>query len=309
MKIKIIHESSNEFQFSLEGKSSKIIVELGRHNKFILDAFEKEILLRLTKNYPILNSYIPIVVDQSIEGYGDALVALYASCFRTELLSGFETLSYHVVFAHAFPLALVPSILLKIADHLSEVVDNNQLLLLDSHKLILAETTGSNISVSDVVQKHDRLIKINKDLRIVYHTNIKSILLEWSIFCVSRFGEKPSEALLELFSKIYTEPSFIVKEFWLNQECIAYSLIYKDNQYGIFYDLLAPWKLECKSRRLGIFSGVHNLMEAHNLRLKYCMCYGDFPYKHEVLSGCPISKIPEIHYRDNMRNASACPFL
>ncbi|MFM7363347.1 MAG: hypothetical protein ACKO11_02340 [Cuspidothrix sp.] len=301
MKVKILDAINKEFQFSLEGKSAQIIIKSKRKDcQIILDAFENQILFRLTEIYPLSNNCIPIIIDQSIKSYGDALIALYLACFKTELISEFGNLVYHVVFAHALPISIVPSILLKIANLLSEVVDNKQLLLLDPGKLILVETVGSSISLSDITKKHSRLLEKNADLKVIYHTNIKSILLNWSDFCVTRFGEKPSETMLQLFSKIYIDNNFLVKEFWLHQECVAQSLIYKDTQYGIFYDLLAPWKLEYRSRRLGIFSGIHNLIEAYNLKLKYCMCYGDFPYKHEILSGLPHSKIPEINQRDIM---------
>jgi hypothetical protein len=292
MKIDILDAKTTEFQFSLEGKPSQVIIKFKSENtKIVLDALEYKLLFRLIQIYPISINSIAVIIDKSINGYGDALILLYVAHFKTKLLSGFEALNYHVVFAHAFPLSVVPSILLKVADLLSEVVDNKQLLLLDSQQLILVETTGSNVSLSEITKKHSRLIQINKDLKVTYHTNIKSVLSNWSDFCVNRFGEKPSETVLQLFSKIYTDSNFLVKEFWLNQECLAQSLIYKDVQYGILYDLLAPWKLESRSRRLGIFSGVHNLIEAYNLKLKYCMCYGDFPYKHEILSGLPNSRL------------------
>ncbi|MGH3623996.1 MAG: hypothetical protein ACRDQ5_19770 [Sciscionella sp.] len=49
------------------------------------------------------------------------------------------------------------------------------------------------------------------------------------------------------------------------------------------FDLMATWEPTAGRLRPGVFSAVHNLLSAQSVGARYSMCYGQFPYKDEIV--------------------------
>jgi hypothetical protein len=287
MELQVVSKSQSNVRFKIKTINSTIVVNDGSNNNKIIDGKTSEKLKTLVEWYPINRYQEKIYIDSTeIKTVEDGILLLYSTYFSEHIynLIGEEL---DVAFAHAFPISLFPHARANIIPRLEEIILLHQLVILPSKEFVLANTSAlknlKDLKAKQIYRHHKKLFKKNSDLVITSTRDLTTVFKDWNSFCVSRFGAGADKKLLDFFQSYYTVHDCLVKEFWWGEQCICRNLLLYDNDNRTIYDVLAPWNQLYKNRRLGIFSGVINLLEAIESEYKYSLCYGNFLYKMEIL--------------------------
>jgi hypothetical protein len=253
------------------------------------EAEAAEALARLTGQCGDLPATAPQVGPGSeIVTLADGALALWAAR-RWPCLVGPEGAPFHVVLSHAFPLAFVGGMFAHALRHLPVIVRGRQLSLLGARQLVFAETPAAGLEGAR--RRHARALRRNARLsrqsRPASSEALSALLRDWAEFTSWRFNSPLDAGRLEALGIIFACEGFTVNEFWDGARCVARSLTYVDVAQRALFDVMAPWQRDQARARLGIYTAVLNLLEAGQRGLRYCLCYGIFPYKDEVVRGLP----------------------
>jgi hypothetical protein len=290
LKIKLIQRVSPHTGWQLQGGKDAISLQpLGARKQSVMpiDGQVETMLAKLLTICQVCPADVLVVCSaDQVSSLADGVLALFAARHWRELL-GENGEPHDVVLVHAFPVAFLDAIFSHTRDHLQSIVQAAQLSLLARQQLTLVDTVG--VPRSEIERKHRRVILKNRRLLVRRTGSVSELLSDWRGFCDWRFGQKLESEHLDLLKELFCNPGFTVKEFWLSGQCVARSLIYVDLSQRVLFDVLAPWSRIHAHHRLGVYTAVNNLLEAHEHGLRYCLCYGQFAYKRAIIGDLPVS--------------------
>ncbi|EDN71330.1 hypothetical protein BGP_0801 [Beggiatoa sp. PS] len=292
MKIELVDKSTGKIRWQICTSESSIVLHNTKEKEWtqieLTAKVEVKNIVEHITSLCIPHSYVAVFAQNQnykIKTLAEGIVALFIARHFASIISMNNGVNYHVVLAHAFPLAFIKGIYEHTVQYLPQIVHGNQLLFLDQNQLILVDP--SHVPRENIESRHRRVVRINSKCEIRRTTPTTEIIKRWSSFCEWRFHDTLNTKHLNLLKTIFSALGFTVKEFWLSDQCMVQSLIYFDHEQRILFDVLAPWQPKHSANRPGIYSAVHNLLESHQLNARYCLCYGIYPYKQEIIRGLP----------------------
>jgi hypothetical protein len=212
-----------------------------------------------------------------------AVLAVFVASNWPRLRSGSTFLD--VVVAHAIPVAASAELRTQAYRMIDELVSAQQLLLLARSEAITVDPSKCSARIIEL--RHRRTLRRNSDLIAERGRDANALLARWSDHSDARFGYRLPPDVHNALSRFWSTRGVEVIEYRDASGYLGSSLIYIDGESRTLFDILAPWSVTGKLRRLGIFMGVQNLLRAQELGFRYSLCYGEFQYKLEIIAGLP----------------------
>lgn len=229
---------------------------------------------------PDSRNYIPQLAERPWPERHTQAILLFAISGRwPSILVADEEQSYHVTLAYALPLALDVSWREWAACYSDVLVHGRQVVAVPASNLVAVDPS------EDVPRRHRRLLRQHEDTTVREHADYSDFLAHWSTFTQRRYGNSPTSEEQTALGAILAMSRCTVREFTSSGDVIARSVVCVHDPSRTLFDLMATWEPRHASRRPGIYSAVHNLIDAANRKYRYSMCYGQFAYKDEILKG------------------------
>lgn len=184
---------------------------------------------------------------------------------------------YHLTLAYALPLALDTHWRLWSEKHMEELIDSTQLVAVPATDFVVVQPC------QDLARNHRRLLDIHAETTVTEHRNIEAYLGDWCRFSKSRYGYSVPENERSLLNHLLLMSGCCIRDVINGGEIIGRSVVCRHLPSRTMFDLMATWRAGAGRLRPGIFSGVYNVLDALDRRLRYSLCYGQFPYKDEIV--------------------------
>lgn len=215
----------------------------------------------------------------------DAALLLLTSGQWSELLDFDADTAYHVALSFAFPLWLSFQWRRWTLGSLDVVMAGGQLVAVPASDLVAVDPLG--VTEATLVHRHRRLLRRHRDTSVRSTPDLDAVLSWWEQFSEHRHGRRPTGAELTALTRIALMAGCEAKEYRTAGSAAAMSLVCRHKPTQTLFDLLAPWDTTRGGLRPGVYSAVDNLLEARRRSFRYCLCYGNFPYKDEVVGRLP----------------------
>jgi len=213
-------------------------------------------------------------------GRADAALLLAVSELWPSVLVCPDQTPYHPALAYAFPLALDPAWRDWTDRHADLLIGGGQFVLVPASDLVAVEPAG------DPERRHRRLLRLHEQTAVREHSDLPDFLSDWTDFVRWRYGTPPSASEREALRAILEMAGCTVRDFVRSGQVVARTVTCAHVRTRTLFDLLAVWDPRNAALRPGIFSAVHNLVDAASRGYRFSMCYGRFPYKDHVVAGC-----------------------
>lgn len=213
--------------------------------------------------------------------HSHAILLLAISELWPNLLISPDEIPHHVTLAYALPLALDKSWRDWAASYSDVLVGGRQMVVVPASDLVAVEPSG------DFAWHHRRLLRQHEKTSVREHTDYAGFLGHWVAFTKWRYGSSPSPAELSALGAILAMSKCTVREFTSSGEVIGRTVTCAHEPTRTLFDMMATWEPKHAGYRPGIFSAVHNLIDAATRGYRFSMCYGQFSYKDQILKGCP----------------------
>ncbi|MBI3687496.1 MAG: GNAT family N-acetyltransferase [Actinobacteria bacterium] len=224
---------------------------------------------------------IPVVPERPCpHSRGDALLLL-ALADRWPYLSQTDDVryyrQYHLTLAYALPVALDPRWRAWAAERADLLVRGRQLVAVPATDLVAV------VPNPDTDRRHRRLLRKHGETEVREHADHGDFLHHWSTFTTWRYGRSLPDHERDALRELMAMSGCVVREFTRSGEVIARSVVCLHERRRVSFDLMATWHPRHAALRPGIFSAVHNLTDALHRRMRFSLCYGQFPYKDEIV--------------------------
>ncbi|MEK3661917.1 hypothetical protein BSK49_10780 [Paenibacillus odorifer] len=294
MILQMICNISKTIKIQLESTGNHVLIKENTGQEIIITGTSQEILKSLLSKYQLIQDHRYVLIDKTeVISLTDGILCLYTTYFSRSIFDSLGN-SIDITFAHAFPLSLASQFRDSMMKILDEVIQLKQLVLIPSSELVLVDTKNCEKNLEILNKKYNKLLKKNDGLVVKLTRDLPHLFDDWKLFCNDRFDEDVDNILIDIFKKIYIEEEVTVKEFWLGDECMCRCLLYYDHKNKIVFDIIAPWNMKYKKNRPGIYSLLINIIEATSIEYKYCLCYGEFPYKQKILEYFPRIRLDDL---------------
>jgi hypothetical protein len=210
-----------------------------------------------------------------------ALLLLVAGQWQ-ELLDLAGDAAHHVTLSFALPLWLDTSWRRWVLENLDLVTAGRQLVVVPALELVAVDPLG--VSEKSVLHRHRRLLRRHA-LTSVHRASPQAALAWWEWFSERRHGRRPDADELAALARIASMAGCEAREYRTDGSAVATALICRHGPTRTMFDLLAPWDTTRAHLRPGVYSAVANLLAARREQLRYCLCYGSFPYKDDIVGG------------------------
>lgn len=185
--------------------------------------------------------------------------------------------AYHLTLSYALPLALDRAWRVWAEENADSLVATGQLVAVPTSDLV-AVAPDRNAAV-----RHRRLIRAHRDTTVGEHGDLDAFLGDWTRFSANRYGRTVPDDELTTLAAILSMSGCRVRDLIRVDTLIGRSVICWHQSSNATFDLMATWQAEAARLRPGIYSGVNNLLDAHDRRARYSLCYGQFPYKDDIV--------------------------
>lgn len=216
-----------------------------------------------------------------IRGIADGVLALALSAAWPEIGEARSNRRYQITLAYALPLWLDPTWREWTARNLRLVLGAGQMIAVPSSEFIAVDPAEQ--SAASLAHRQRRLLKRHVDTTVEREGAVGEVVDAWSAFCRSRFDIRITPLQRKAVDGIFGMSGCEVRQFVNAGRTIARSLVCLHASSRTLFDVLAPWDESHAYLRPGIYSAFVNLLEARDRDYRYCLCYGDFPYKRDVL--------------------------
>jgi hypothetical protein len=208
---------------------------------------------------------------------GDALLLLALSSRWPEFAA--DGSPHHLTLAYALPLALDIAWREWADHHSSDLVRGRQLVTVPAANLVAVEPAA------DLERRHRRLLRQHAVAGTAVHEcgDHAAFLSHWSAFSQRRYEGAPTRDEQEALGAVLTMSDCTVREFISHGEVIARSVVCRHDPSRTIFDLMATWEPQHAQYRPGIYSGVHNILDAARQGYRYSLCYGQFAYKDDII--------------------------
>ncbi|WP_165984057.1 hypothetical protein [Streptomyces sp. YIM 98790] len=184
---------------------------------------------------------------------------------------------HHLTLAYALPLALDAEWRRWAEQHASLLLRGGQLVPVPASDLVAVEPCGA------VAVRHRRLLRRHTATGVKEHQDYGDFLRHWSAFTHWRYGRPVPDHESAALLAILDASGAVVREFIHRGEVIGRSVVCLHEASRTVFDLMATWQPSHAPLRPGIYSAVHSLLDAADRGLRYSLCYGQFPYKDDIL--------------------------
>lgn len=215
----------------------------------------------------------------------DAALLLLVAGQWPELIDLDGDASYHVVLSFAFPLWLDIGWRRWTLDSLDVVVAGDQLVVVPASDLVAVDPLV--VAEAALMCRHSRLLRSHRNTSVRFMSEIGPVLTWWEEFSEQRHGRRPTSAESTALRRVALMAGCEAKEYRVAGSPAVMSLVCRHGPTRTLFDLLAPWDATWAALRPGVYSAVDNLLEAHRQEFRYCLCYGNFGYKDEVVGALP----------------------
>lgn len=228
------------------------------------------------------NSSIYSLEEPVCQSCADGILALCLNyCCPYVLYQGHL---YDLTFCHGFPLYELDFVQKKLIRHIELMMESRSLVYKLHTDLVSFHTDGQLEALDQFLVTNRRRIRNCKTLEVYCHGNVEHIFTKWETFYKVRFDRIYSPNEILAFSRAMEGEQYHVNDFIYNGKPVASNLIYTDEKHRIQYDLLAPWDLAYQKLGLGIYSIIYSVKQACLNNYDYSLCYGNYPYKLDLLS-------------------------
>lgn len=244
-------------------------------------------------NYALLMKYItPFTRDNSsicaleeplCRSCADAILALCLNACCPYIR--YKGRLYDLTFCHGFPLYELSSVRKKLIDNIELMVESGSLVYKLHTDLVSFNIAGKSEALEQFLIKNRRRIQKCENIKVYCHQNVEHIFIKWQMFYNNRFSRIYSQKEIQAFSQVMDGEQFHVNDYFYDGHPIASNLIYTDRVHRIQYDILAPWDQAYKKLGIGIYSIIYSVEQAFLNQYDYSLCYGNYPYKLDLL--CP----------------------
>ncbi|MGH2732792.1 MAG: hypothetical protein ACRDJG_07625 [Actinomycetota bacterium] len=206
-------------------------------------------------------------------------VLLLAAAALWPELTGPQGTHYHVTLSYALPLALDSGWRTWSEDHLAELIEAAQLVVLPAADFLVVQPSGQ------IQRRHARLLRRHAATMILEHDDTDAYLWHWAAFVAQWFGRSVSAHEQAVLGDMLAMSGCHVGDIVHGSSVIGRSVTCIHPASRVVFDLMTTWDPGAAHLRPGVFAGVHNLLDAFDRRLRYSLCYGRFLYKDEIVAG------------------------
>lgn len=183
----------------------------------------------------------------------------------------------HVTLAYALPLALDSAWRSWTEGHLELLVAGRQIVPVPAYELVAVNPVQAD------PRQHRRLLRSHSSTTVREHRDVDGFLDDWSRFSVWRHHRPVPAGERRALRAMLTLGGMAVRDFVHETGTVARALVCEHEQCRVLFDLMATWPPEHAKLRPGIYSGLWNLLDARRRGLRFSFCYGQFPYKDEIV--------------------------
>jgi hypothetical protein len=185
--------------------------------------------------------------------------------------------AYHLTLSYALPLALHRGWREWAELHAADLVVAEQLVAVSSANLVAVQPDPHAMS------RHRRLLRSHKETTVHEHDDLATYLDDWSHFNTVRYGRVvPANEYSALYG-VLSMSHCRVRDFAHAGTLIGRTIVCWHKPGNVLFDVMATWNPDAARLRPGIYSGVYNLLDAHGRGARYSLCYGQFPYKNDIV--------------------------
>lgn len=265
----------------------------GRQSKACAGTLD-EVTAMLGELAPPGTPLVPVVPARPRpERFFDALLLIALSArwpFLAETTDLCSFRQHHLTLAYALPLALDARWRAWAADHAELLIRGRQLVAVPASDLVAVAPDGQ------AGPRHRRLLRRHARTEVTQHGDHARFLDQWSAFTTWRYGRPlPAEERAALHA-LLAMSGCVVREFAHAGETIAHCVVCLHDARRVAFDLMAAWHPRHARLRPGIFSAVHNLTDATQRAWRFSLCYGQFPYKDEIVGTAPRLTLEDLLY-------------
>lgn len=241
---------------------------------------------------PRARGLVPAIHGRAVpRSRADAALLLLVAGQWGEVLDLDRDLAQHVTLSFALPLSLAATWREWVLANLDLVMAGRQLVVVPASDLVAVDP--SELPVEAVLRRHRRLFRRHRATS-VHPSSPETVLAWWERFSEERYARRPYRDELSALVRIASMAECEAREVRADGHVVAASLICRHGPTRTMFDLLAPWDTTRAELRPGVYSAVANLLEARREHLRYCLCYGRFPYKEEVVGGLPRLRLADL---------------
>jgi hypothetical protein len=269
-----------------------VTVSAGRHDVTLSSATERtltrvncvsDLTTALVDVAPLGTPLIPVVTERPWPTeLGHALLLLGLSARWPWLAESADLHTFrqhHLTLAYALPLALDAGWRDWAEQHADLLVRSKQLVPVPATDLVAVEPDSVRI------RRHRRLLRRHADTHVKEHHDLADFLGHWSAFTHWRYNYLLPDHERAALLAVLQASGCTVREFIHNGEVVARSVLCAHTASRTVFDVMATWHPRHARLRPGIYSAVHNLLEAADSDFRFSLCYGQFPYKDDIVSG------------------------
>ncbi len=240
-----------------------------------------ELVAVLADLAPAETRLIPVAAERPWPkqcGHAVLLLALSARWPQIVESNNSRTLRpYHLTLAYALPLALD-------SDWRSWAEENSELLIRGGQLVPVPAADLVAIRPQRAcAARHHRLLRRHADTKVIEHRDHADFLHHWSVFTRWRYDSPVTERERAALHAILEASGCVVREFVHQHEVIARSVVCLHPASRILFDLMATWHPRHARLRPGVYSAVHNLIDTAHRGFLFSLCYGQFPYKDDIV--------------------------
>ena len=276
MKIKLKYEHSSVC-FSTVGD---YIVFTGLDGKSIHYS-QHGALVSLISSFARYRCYADTEEDLQCKSRADGILAICMT-MNYQYISHTDE-CYSLTFCHAFPLFELESVQKSMIYNIDLMIRTGSLVFKPNRELVSFNTADKREELNRFLDKNRRRIERCRELTITSHHQTERIFTHWADFYKARFDRQYTEDEINAFTVVFENETFIVNDYHYHNISVASNLIYVDKKHKICYDVLAPWNLSYKKLGMGIYSILYCVKYACESGYNYSLCYGNFPYKLDLL--------------------------
>ncbi len=227
--------------------------------------------------------YLPATQGRPIaRTRGDVALLLLIAGQWPELLDLDGDVNHHVTLSFALPLWLDLGWRRWTLANLDLVTAGRQLAVVPALELVAVDP--ASVLEETILHRHRRLLRRHAGTT-AHPASPAAALAWWERFSQQRYGQPPDAHQLAALTRIAAMSGCEAREYRADSSAVVISLLCRHDPTRMMFDLLAPWDITRPRLRPGVYSAVANLLEAHREQLRYCLCYGSFPYKDEAVGG------------------------
>lgn len=206
-----------------------------------------------------------------------SLSNFYNAVFSTKYLKFLD-----ITFSYNFQLSNQKWIIPQLFKMNDKAFNNNMITLADSNDYIV-RTINKNDEYEKFYKKFGYYIRRGDNVFEIKNCNLDFSLKYWNNYCEKKHKKSFSEEAIDVYLNIYNNLGFNSIKILYNDNIVATSVYYRDENNRIIYFCITGWDEKFKKYSPGIYLYSKWIEFCHYNNYKFSFCYGKQKYKIDLL--------------------------